>query len=43
LKNGNYVVKSDEWGHGLIDEVGAVTWGNGSTGVSGVVSGLNSS
>src|SRR5439155_38639 len=38
LSNGNYVVDSPPW-NGLR---GAVTWGNGSTGVSGIVSEANS-
>src|SRR5439155_27193559 len=33
LSNGNYVVLSPSWNLGQ----GAVTWGNGNTGVSGVV------
>ena len=39
LTNGNYVVRSSEWG---IANVGAVTWGNGNTGITGVVSASNS-
>ena len=38
LSNGNYVVKSPNWNGGL----GAATWGNGSTGTSGIVSAANS-
>ena len=38
LTNGNYVVRSSYWNH----KIGAVTWGNGSTGTSGVVSAANS-
>src|SRR5262249_6398368 len=38
LSNGNYVVDSDFWNAGF----GAVTWGNGSTGVGGTVSEANS-
>jgi filamentous hemagglutinin family protein len=38
LTNGNYVVNSANWNGGR----GAVTWGNGSTGVSGTVSAANS-
>ena len=38
LTNGNYVVDSPNWNNG----VGAVTWGSGTAGVSGVVSGSNS-
>jgi hypothetical protein len=37
LSNGNYVVDSPIWGSG-----GAVTWGNGETGVTGSVSQANS-
>jgi hypothetical protein len=37
LSNGNYVVVSDNW-----HQVGAVTWGNGSTGITGPVSASNS-
>src|SRR5262249_32269869 len=36
--NGNYVVDSPDWNHNR----GAVTWGNGTTGASGVVSASNS-
>ncbi|MFN5900842.1 MAG: beta strand repeat-containing protein, partial [Planctomyces sp.] len=42
LTNGNYVVASFEWDSGTITDVGAVTWGNGTTGTSGVVSSSNS-
>ena len=38
LSNGNYVVKSTSWSSAM----GAVTWGNGTTGVSGTVSSANS-
>src|SRR5207302_3415171 len=38
LSNGNYVVASPDWNGGL----GASTWGNGSTGVAGVLSAANS-
>jgi hypothetical protein len=38
LSNGNYVVSSDYWN----GKRGAVTWGNGTTGTSGVVSSTNS-
>jgi len=37
LKNGNYVVGSSSWNH-----VGAVTWANGTTGITGPVSASNS-
>ncbi len=37
LTNGNYVVSSPWWGSG-----GAVTWGNGTTGITGTISSSNS-
>ncbi|MFO0178972.1 MAG: beta strand repeat-containing protein [Planctomyces sp.] len=42
LTNGNYVVRSSNWDSGAVANVGAVTWGNGTTGISGVVSSSNS-
>jgi hypothetical protein len=42
LTNGNYVVSSPFWDNGAVVDAGAVTWGNGSTGVTGVVSAANS-
>ena len=49
LTNGNYVVSSRYWDcqaalgcSGTITDVGAVTWGSGTSGVSGVVSASNS-
>jgi hypothetical protein len=42
LSNGNYVVRSGNWDNGEIVDAGAVTWGNGTTGISGVVSAANS-
>ncbi len=39
---GNYVVSSPYWSNGLAKDAGAVTWGNGSTGVAGNVSAANS-
>lgn len=43
LSNGNYVVISTEWGMGSNTLTrGAVTWGNGTSGVKGAVSGTNS-
>jgi hypothetical protein len=43
LSNGNYVVTSFDWNNGLTDSrFGAVTWGNGNTGISGPVSTSNS-
>src|SRR5262249_526900 len=38
LSNGNYVVRSDNWDGNR----GAVTWGSGTAGISGVVSVTNS-
>ena len=42
LANGNYVVTNYFWDNGVANEAGAVTWGNGTTGISGVVSAANS-
>ncbi|MFI4851743.1 MAG: hypothetical protein ACIAZJ_21700 [Gimesia chilikensis] len=42
LTNGNYVVCSSEWDAGVIVDAGAVTFGNGMTGISGVISETNS-
>ncbi len=42
LSNGNYIVRSSIWDHGSIIDAGAVTWGNGNTGITGVVSQTNS-
>lgn len=42
LPNGNYLVPAPGWNNGSILNAGAVTFGNGSTGVSGVVSAANS-
>ena len=41
LTNGNYVVNSPHWKNAGAD-VGAVTWGNGATGIVGLVSAANS-
>ncbi|GAB6850536.1 beta strand repeat-containing protein [Paraburkholderia kururiensis] len=38
LANGNYVVDSPYWNRGM----GAVTWGSGTSGITGTVSGANS-
>jgi hypothetical protein len=38
LSNGNYIVATPDWNN----NVGAVTWGNGTTGVSGTISVSNS-
>jgi hypothetical protein len=42
LTNGNYVVISYYWDNGSVVDAGAVTWGDGTTGVSGNVSATNS-
>ncbi len=42
LTNGNYVVRSQNWDNGMIANAGAVTWGSGTTGLSGTVSSSNS-
>ncbi|KIQ03817.1 hypothetical protein RU07_07435 [Agrobacterium tumefaciens] len=42
LTNGNYVVRSSNWGNGSVTKVGAVTWGNGLIGTKGAVSESNS-
>ena len=38
LTDGNYVVESSHWNGGM----GAVTWGSGTAGVTGVISAANS-
>jgi uncharacterized repeat protein (TIGR01451 family) len=42
LRNGNYVVASPDWSNGSVQTVGAVTWGDGTKGITGVVSAANS-
>ncbi|MEQ8957523.1 MAG: hypothetical protein RLP02_06305, partial [Coleofasciculus sp. C2-GNP5-27] len=43
LSNGHYVVSSPNWDNGTIKDAGAVTWGDGTTGIDGgVVSAANS-
>jgi hypothetical protein len=42
LSNGNYVVVSSSWNNGVLSSAGAATWGNGSIGISGLVSNVNS-
>ncbi len=42
LTNGNYVVASPSWDNGAAVNTGAVTWGNGSTGIIGIISSSNS-
>lgn len=42
LSNGNYLVLSPCWDNGPVTDVGAVTWANGTTGITGTVSIINS-
>jgi hypothetical protein len=42
LSNGNYVVNVPHWDNGSMYDAGAVTWGNGAAGVTGVISSTNS-
>ena len=42
LTNGNYVVSSQSWQYNNKTNIGAVTWGNGVTGISGSISSSNS-
>jgi len=42
LTNGNYVVSSEEWNNGGVANAGAVTWGDGNTGITGVITSINS-
>ena len=42
LSNGNFVIGSPLWNNGAVIDAGAATWGNGTTGVSGVISAANS-
>ena len=42
LTNGNYIVRSNSWHNGAVATAGAVTWGSGTSGVTGVVSSTNS-
>lgn len=42
LPNGNYVVRSTLWDNGAVTDAGAATWGNGATGITGVVNASNS-
>jgi hypothetical protein len=42
LTNGNYVVGSPNWDNGAVADAGAVTWGSGTTGVSGPINATNS-
>ncbi|WP_176442372.1 MBG domain-containing protein [Noviherbaspirillum humi] len=42
LSNGNYVVSSYNWTNGTLNNAGAVTWGNGASGITGLVTSSNS-
>lgn len=42
LSNGHYVVSSPWWANGFFRDAGAATWGNGESGITGVVSSANS-
>lgn len=42
LSNGNYVVASPGWNNGVLTDVGAITWCDGTTGLTGAVSTMNS-
>ncbi len=42
LSNGNYFVRSIRWHNGTAADAGAITWGDGKTGISGAVSESNS-
>lgn len=42
LPNGDYVVISRRWHNGAAEHAGAVTWGNGETGIRGFISAANS-
>jgi filamentous hemagglutinin family protein len=42
LSNGNYFVNSPNWRNGTVPNAGAMTWGNGTTGTTGIISATNS-
>lgn len=42
LTNGNYIIASPGWDNGTLTEAGAVTWADGTTGITGFVSDANS-
>lgn len=42
LNNGNYVIHSPLWDNGSQTDAGALTWGDGSTGIAGIVAFANS-
>ena len=42
LTNGNYLVISSYWDNGIVEDAGAVTWGDGRMGITGTVNRFNS-
>lgn len=42
LSNGNYIVATPGWNNGAAADVGAFTWGSGTTGIVGAISPTNS-
>jgi hypothetical protein len=42
LTNGNFLIRSPDWDNGELVDVGAVTWGSGTTGITGTISTVNS-
>ncbi len=42
LTNGNYVLTADMWDNGAIVDVGAATWADGTSGITGTISAANS-
>ncbi|OWK47468.1 beta strand repeat-containing protein [Fimbriiglobus ruber] len=42
LSNGNYLIASPDWSNGTAADAGAMTFGNGATGIVGTVSAANS-
>ena len=42
LGNGDFVVRSPDWHNGNVKGAGAVTWGNGTSGINGLISATNS-
>ena len=42
LTNGNYIIGSKYWDRGAVPDAGSATFGNGTTGTTGVVSPSNS-
>jgi len=42
LYSSNYVIASGRWDNGALSDAGAITWGSGTSGVSGTISAANS-